>query len=189
MQARMFAPLKMKDTGFFVPPQNASRIAEPFPKDPATGTPNKLIDVSRQPGNDSGGAGGVSTAGDYLRYCQAMLNGGQLDGARILSRATVRLMTSDHLGSSINTAFNPGMLLMGVPGYTFGLGFMVRQSDGIAPVHGSQGEFMWAGYAGTFFWADPKEQVCTVYMTQAPSPVRASYRRLIKGLVAQAFAD
>ena len=100
---------------------------------------NKLIDVSKQPGNDSGGAGGVSTAGDYLRYCQAMLNGGQLDGARILSRSTVKLMTSDHLGSSINTAFNPGMLLMGVPGYTFGLGFMVRQGDGIAPVHGSQG--------------------------------------------------
>ena len=118
-----------------------------------------------------------------------MLNGGQLDGTRILSRSTVKLMTSDHLGSTNNTAFNPGMLLMGVPGYTFGLGFMVRQGDGIAPVHGSQGEFMWAGYAGTFFWADPKEQVCSVYMTQAPSPVRAAYRRLIKGLVAQAIAD
>jgi len=189
MKERMFTPLKMKDTGFFVPAQDRSRLAEPFDKDPATGAANKLIDVSTQPGNDSGGAGGVSTAGDYLRYCQAMLNGGQLDGTRILSRSTVKLMTSDHLGSSINTAFNPGVLLMGVPGYTFGLGFMVRQGDGIAPVHGSQGEFMWAGYAGTFFWADPKEQVCSVYMTQAPSPVRAAYRRLIKGLVAQAIAD
>jgi CubicO group peptidase (beta-lactamase class C family) len=189
MQARMFTPLKMKDTGFFVPPQNAGRVAEPFAKDPATGAANKLIDVSKQPGNDSGGAGGVSTAGDYLRYCQAMLNGGQLDGERILSRSTVKLMTSDHLGNSINTSFNPGVLLMGVPGYTFGLGFMVRQEDGIAPVHGSEGEFMWAGYGGTFFWADPKEQMCSVYMTQAPSPVRASYRRLIKGLVAQAIAD
>ncbi|MBA3478190.1 MAG: beta-lactamase family protein [Lautropia sp.] len=189
MQERMFAPLKMKDTGFFVPAQNASRIAEPFAKDPATGTANKLIDVTKQPGNDSGGAGGVSTAGDYLRYCQAMLNGGQLDGARILSRSTVKLMTSDHLGSSINMAFNPGMLLMGVQGYTYGLGFMVRQGDGLAAVHGSEGEFMWAGYGGTFFWADPKEQICTVYMTQAPSPVRASYRRLIKSLVAQAIAD
>jgi CubicO group peptidase (beta-lactamase class C family) len=188
MQARLFGPLKMKDTGFFVPPQNASRIAEPFAKDPLTGTANKLIDVSRQPGNDSGGAGGVSTASDYLRYCQVMLNGGQLEGARILSRSTVRLMTSDHLGSSINTAFNPGMLLMGVPGYTFGLGFMMRQSDGIAPVHGSQGEFMWAGYAGTFFWADPREQVCSVYMTQTAGPMPA-YWRLIKGLVAQAIVD
>ncbi len=189
MKERMFTPLKMKDTGFFVATHEMSRVAEPFAKDPATGAANKLIDVSSQPGNDSGGAGGVSTAGDYLRYCQAMLNGGQLDGARILSRSTVKLMTSDHLGNTINTAFNPGMLLMGVPGYTFGLGFMVRQGDGIAPVHGSQGEFMWAGYAGTFFWADPKEQVCSVYMTQAPSPVRAAYRRLIKGLVAQAIAD
>lgn len=118
-----------------------------------------------------------------------MLNGGQLDGARILSRTTVKLMTSDHLGSNISMAVNPGMLLMGVQGYTFGLGFMVRQGDGIAAVPGSPGEFMWAGYGGTFFWADPKEQICAVYMTQAPSPVRASYRRLIKTLVAQAVAD
>jgi len=169
MQERMFAPLKMKDTGFFVPAQNASRIAEPFEKDPATGNANKLIDVTKQPGNDSGGAGGVSTAGDYLRYCQAMLNVGQLDGARILSKSTVKLMTSDHLGSSINMAFNPGMLLMGVQGYTFGLGFTVRQGDELAAVHGSEGEFMWAGYGGTFFCADPKEQICTVYMAQAPT--------------------
>ena len=66
------------------------------------------------------------------------------------------------------------VLLLGTPGYTFGLGFMVRQGDGIAGVHGTAGEFMWAGYAGTFFWAEPKEQVCAVYMTQAPSPLRAT---------------
>ncbi|MEI8302427.1 MAG: serine hydrolase domain-containing protein [Burkholderiales bacterium] len=189
MAERMFKPLKMTDTGFFVPAAQASRLAEPFAKDPATGAANKLIDVSRQPGNDSGGAGGVSSAGDYLRYCQAMLNGGQLDGARILSRTTVRLMTADHLGTAINTTVNPGMLLLGSPGYTFGLGFLVRQGDGVAPVPGSAGEFSWAGYAGTFFWAEPREQVCAVYMSQAPSPLRASYRRLMKALVAQAIDD
>lgn len=189
MQERMFRPLKMADTGFSVPAGQGSRLAQPFAADPATGTPNKLIDVSRTPGNDSGGAGGVSTAGDYLRFCQAMLNGGQLDGARILSPATVRLMTSDHLGTAVNTAMNPGVLLLGTPGYTFGLGFLVRPSDGIAAVHGSAGEFMWAGYAGTYFWAEPREQICGVYMTQAPSPLRASYRRMMKALVAQAIAD
>ncbi len=189
MQARLFGPLKMTDTGFVVPAAKAARLAEPFPKDPATGVDNKLIDVSKLPGNDSGGAGGVGTAGDYLRYCQAMLNGGQLDGARILSRATVRLMTSDHLGSTISTAVNPGTLLLGTQGYTFGLGFLVRQGDGVAAVSGSAGEFMWAGYAGTFFWAEPKEQVCAVYMTQAPSPARAYYRRAMKDLVAQAIND
>lgn len=189
MQQRMFGPLKMTDTAFHVPADKMARLAEAFPKDPATGADNKLIDVSKVPGNDSGGAGGVSTAGDYLRYCQAMLGGGQLDGARILSRTTVTLMASDHLGSAINTAVNPGMLLLGTPGYTFGLGFLVRQGDGIAGVHGTAGEFMWAGYAGTFFWAEPKEQVCAVYMTQAPSPVRAYYRRAMKDLVAQAIVD
>lgn len=189
MQARLFNPLKMKDTGFSVASGQMSRLAEAFPKDPATGVDNKLIDVSKTPGNDSGGAGGVSSAGDYLRYCQAMLNGGQLDGARILSRSTVNLMTSDHLGSAINTTVNPGMLLLGTPGYTFGLGFLVRQGDGIAGVLGTAGEFSWAGYAGTFFWAEPKEQICVVYMTQAPSPLRASYRRLMKNLVSQALID
>lgn len=190
MQERMFRPLKMADSGFWVPSAKSARVAEAFAKDPATGVDNKLIDVSKQPGNDSGGAGAVSTAGDYLRYCQAMLNGGELDGARILSRTTVKLMASDHLGSGISTAVNPGNLLLGTPGgYTFGLGFLVRQADGLAGVHGSPGEFMWAGYAGTFFWADPKEQVCAVYMTQAPSPLRASYRRLMKALVAQSIVD
>ena len=189
LDERLLKPLKMVDTGFSVPAQKSARVAEPFAKDPATGVANKLIDVSKVPVNDSGGAGGISTAGDYLRFCQAMLNGGQLDGVRILGKPTVNLMTADHLGSAIGTTVNPGMLLFGSPGYTFGLGFLVRQGDGIAPVHGTAGEFMWAGYGGTFFWAEPKEQICAVYMTQAPSPLRASYRRLMKALVAQAIVD
>jgi CubicO group peptidase (beta-lactamase class C family) len=189
MQARLFKPLKMTETGFTVPAAHAGRVAEPFAADPATGVQNKFIDVSQTPGNDSGGAGGVSTAPDYLRFCQAMLNGGQLDGARILSRSTVQLMTSDHLGTAIATPVSPGQLLFGSPGYTFGLGFLVRQGDGIAPVHGSAGEFMWAGYAGTYFWADPKEQTCAVLMTQSSGPSRVVYRRMLKALVAQSLVD
>lgn len=188
MQERLFGPLKMTDTGFSVAAAKLPRLAEPFAKDPATGVDNKLVDVSKVPANDSGGAGAVGTAGDYLRYCQAMLGGGQLEGARILSRTTVRMMSSDHL-AGINTTSNPGNLLLGSPGYSFGLGFLVRPADGNAAVQGSAGEFMWAGYAGTFFWAEPKEQVCAVYMTQAPSPLRASYRRLMKELVSQAIID
>ncbi len=188
MQERLFGPLKMTETGFAVPGGKLQRVAEPFAKDPATGVDNKLIDITKAPGNDSGGAGGVSTAGDYLRYCQAMLAGGVLDGNRVLSRTTVRMMTSDHL-AGVNTTMNPGALLLGSPGYTFGLGFLVRPADGNAAVQGSAGEFMWAGYAGTFFWAEPKEQVCAVYMTQAPSPLRAGYRRMMKELVSQAIVD
>ncbi len=189
LQARLFQPLKMKDTGFAVSAANLPRLAEPFPKDPATGAAVKLIDVRQMPGNDSGGAGAVSTAGDYLRFCQAMLDGGQLDGARIVSRTTVRLMTSDHLSSTIATPISPGQLLLGSPGYTFGLGFLVRQADGVAAVHGSAGEFMWAGYAGTYFWADPKEQTCAVLMTQSSGPSRVVYRRMMKALVAQSLVD
>jgi len=142
-----------------------------------------VIDVAALPKNDSGGAGAVSTAADYLRFCQMMMNGGRLDGARILSPATVRLMTSDHLGSFIATPMQPGELLLGVKGYTFGLGFAVRQGDGVAGVPGSAGDYTWAGYAGTYFWVDPKESLTGVLMTQAPSPQRAYFRKLLRQLV------
>jgi CubicO group peptidase (beta-lactamase class C family) len=142
---------------------------------------SKLIDVSKEPKNDSGGAGGVSTAADYLRFAQMLLNGGQLDGTRVLSRTTVALMTSDHLGTRIAAPTTPGELLLGTPGYTFGLGFAVRQGAGVAGVPGSAGEFMWAGYAGTYFWVDPKEELVAVYISQAPSkPSAPHYRRLVK---------
>lgn len=189
LDERLFKPLKMVDTAFWLPKEKSARLAQPFAVDGATGAKVNVIDVSAAPKNDSGGAGAVSTAGDYLRFAQAMLNGGQLDGQRILSRSTVALMASDHLGTRIAQPTQPGELLMGVPGYTFGLGFMVRQGPGVAGVPGSQGEFMWAGYAGTFFWIDPKEELVAVYMTQAPSPIRPMYRRLIKQLTYQAIVD
>ena len=139
MQERMFRPLKMTDTGFFVPTSQAARRAEAFATDPATGVANKLIDVSKQPGNDSGGAGGVGTAGDYMRFCQAMLNGGQLDGVRILSPITVRLMTADHLGSAVNTTSNPGMLLLGSPDTPSDLAFWCVRRMALQPSTVRQG--------------------------------------------------
>jgi CubicO group peptidase (beta-lactamase class C family) len=92
---RLFEPLKMRDTGFWVPGAKMGRVAQPLAVDFASGQPIKVIDVSKEPKNDSGGAGGVSTAADYLRFAQMLLNGGQLDGTRVLSRTTVALMTSD----------------------------------------------------------------------------------------------
>jgi CubicO group peptidase (beta-lactamase class C family) len=189
LDARLFKPLKMADTGFWLPADKMGRLAQAFATDPNTGAAINLIDVSARPGNDSGGAGAVSTAADYLRFAQMLLNGGQLDGARILSRTTVALMTSDHLGSRIAMSVSPGELLLGTPGYTMGLMFAVRQGDGIAGVLGRAGEFMWAGYAGTYFWLDPKEDLAVVFMSQAPSPIRAYYRRLMKQLVYQAIVD
>ena len=183
LEERLFAPLKMKDTAFYVPAAKMGRLAEPLEKDRFSGAAIKVIDVSALPKNDSGGAGAVSTAADYLRFCQMMMNGGRLEGARMLSPATVRLMTTDHLGNFIATPVQPGELLLGVKGYTFGLGFAVRQADGVAGVPGSAGDYTWAGYAGTYFWVDPKESLTGVLMTQAPSPQRAYFRKLLRQLV------
>ena len=191
MEERLFRPLGMKDTGFWVPKEKSDRLAAALPIDASSGNPNKLWDVSAVPNNDSGGGGGVSTASDYLRFAQMMANGGQFEGKRYLSRTTVELMTSDHLGARIQaiSPMTPGEILLSTPGYTFGLGFAVRQAAGVAGVSGSAGEFMWGGYAGTYFWVDPKEQLVGVYMTQAPSPIRAYYRKLFKQLVYSAITD
>ena len=183
MQAHLFKPLNMKDTGFKVPANKVSRLAQPLSVDPSTQQPIKLLDVTIDPANDSGGAGGVSTAADYMNFVSMLLNKGELNGQRIISPTTLSLMTSDQLGSRTGIPLSPGQLLMGVNGYTFGLGFMVRQGPGLSEVPGSEGEFMWAGAAGTFFWVDPKEKLGVVLMTQVPGPIRPYYRRLIKQLV------
>src|SRR5256885_4572083 len=100
LDVRLFKPLKLTDTAFSVPREKKDRIAEAFPNDPATGNPNKMLDVSAPPNNDMGGAGAVSTAADYIRLAQMMLNGGQLEGTRDLSRTTVTLMTSHQPGKN-----------------------------------------------------------------------------------------
>jgi CubicO group peptidase (beta-lactamase class C family) len=183
LDKRLFAPLKMVDSGFWLPKEKLARLAETAP-----GHPIKVIDVSAAPKNHSGGAGAVSTTMDYARFCQMLLNGGQLDGTRVLSRTSINLMTSDHL-AGIATPVTPGELLLGTRGYTFGLGFAVRQGAGVAGLPGSAGEFMWAGFAGTYFWVDPKEELVGVLMTAAPSPERAYFRRLFKQLTYQAITD
>jgi CubicO group peptidase (beta-lactamase class C family) len=189
MAERIFKPLSMNDTAFYVPQDKMGRLAQPYAKDPVNGTPFKLIDVSRLPGNDSAGAGAVSSATDYLRFAQMMLNGGSLDGQRILSRTTVRWMTSDHLGPRIPIAASPGGNVLFPSLYTFGLGFAVRPSDGLSFMAGSGGEFNWSGYAGTAFWVDPKEQIIVVMMTQSPGAARLYHRNLLRQLVYQAVAD
>ena len=189
LSERVFKPLRMSDTAFWVPETKVGRVAEPFDKDPIAGTAIRLIDVSKEPGNDSGGAGGVATAGDYLRFAQMLANGGALDGQRVLSRTTVRHMTSDHLGSRLPLAATPGGSVLGASTYTFGLGFAVRPSDGLAPVPGSAGDFNWGGYAGTLFWVDPKEQLIAVFMVQSAGTLRVYHRTLFRQLVYQAIAD
>ncbi len=188
LDEKLIKPLGMKDTQFVVPAAKAFRIAEPLKIDPSTGGPMMaVLDITKPTGNQSGGAGMSTTADDYLRFCQMLLNGGTLDGRRYLSRTTIALMTSDHLGPKVATPVQPGEVLMGVQGYTFGLGFMVRQQPGIAGVHGSEGDYAWGGVGGTFFWVDPKEQLVAVMMAQTPGAIRQTYRRMIKTLVYQSL--
>ena len=189
LSERLFRPLGMNDTAFWVPEAKLGRLAEPFEKDPLAGTAIRLIDVAKQPGNDSGGAGAVATTGDYLRFAQMLANGGILDGQRVLSRTTIKHMTADHLGSGLPLAATPGGAVLRASTYTFGLGFAVRPSDGIAPVPGSAGDFNWGGYAGTVFWVDPKEELVAVFMVQSAGALRLYHRTLFRQLVYQAIVD
>jgi len=185
IQERIFVPLKMADSSFLVPKEKLGRLAQPFAKDPATGSPINLLDVTVPQKNDAGGAGSAGTAGDYVRFLQMMLNGGQLDGVRLLSPTTVKYMTSDHLGDIKSSGF-----VALPPAIGFGLGFAVRRETGLFEVTGTAGEYFWAGAAGTGFYVDPKEQVICVLMTQAMPGMQRRYDRyLFKQLVYQAITN
>ena len=185
IQERIFVPLKMADSSFLVPKEKLGRLAQPFAKDPATGSPINLLDVTVPQKNDAGGAGSAGTAGDYVRFLQMMLNGGQLDGVRLLSPTTVKYMTSDHLGDIKSSGF-----VALPPAIGFGLGFAVRRETGLFEVTGTAGEYFWAGAAGTGFYVDPKEQLICVLMTQAMPGMQRRYDRyLFKQLVYQAITD
>jgi len=188
LQERLFAPLRMTDTAFLVPNGKAARLAQPFAKDPVSGDAVKLLDVTVAQKNDAGGAGSAGTVADYARFSQMLLNGGQLDRVRILGRATVAQMTSDHLGAHLGDIRVASPIL--ARGYGFGLGFAVRKETGLNWVTGSAGEYRWGGAAGTAFWVDPKEQMIVVWMTQAqPGPRRGEDRDLFRQLVQAALVD
>jgi len=181
-EQHILAPLGMTDTAFHVPPRHHSRLAEAFGKDPDSGAAVQLLEVRDPPNFESGGGGLTSTASDYARFLQMLLDGGTLDGRRLLSRKTIELMTADHLGPITGA---PDLLL---PGHGFGLGFAVRLHAGIAPVPGSVGQYFWGGLAGTTFWVDPAEEMFALLLIQAPGQ-RDYYRTLFRDLVYSAFAD
>jgi CubicO group peptidase (beta-lactamase class C family) len=187
LAARLFQPLGMVDSGFVVPPDKVKRWAHALPSDPETGQPQAVMDSTRPHRFDCGGACGVSTAADYLRFAQMLLDGGHLGKARVLGRKSVELMTSDHLGTEIeNPVATSDPTRRGV-GY--GLTMSVRVAPGVSPYLGSLGEFGWGGAYGTQFWVDPKEQLVVVFMAHTPGTQRAHYRQLIGSLVLQAIVD
>src|SRR2546423_13595534 len=132
---RILAPLQMAESAFHTGAENANRLAEPFPTDPWSGEKVQLFNMLDKPAMESGGGGLVSTTMDYARFCQMLLNGGTLDGNRIIGRKTLELMASDHLGPKVRLESHL------VPaGYSFGLGFAVRPQPGMAPFAGSVGQ-------------------------------------------------
>lgn len=176
LRERIFEPLRMKDTGFSVPAAAQQRIAEAFETDPDSRQKVELLNVRIAPKLFSGGGGLVSTADDYLRFARMMLNKGELDGVRIVSRKTIEYMTTDHLAGVRGPAYLPG------PGHGFGLGVAVRTAAGESPLIGSVGDYYWGGYAGTYFWVDPRENLVAVWMMQGPGQ-SASYRPLLRTAV------
>jgi CubicO group peptidase (beta-lactamase class C family) len=176
LQAEIFGPLGMVDTGFAVPPEKHHRIAEPFAHDPDGGVPVKVIEPRLVPALESGGGGLMSTAMDYARFLQCLRNRGELDGVRLLGPHTVDFMTADHLGHI------PSDDPMLPPGHGFGLGFAVRTQLGLSPVPGSVGFYYWTGIAGTVFFVDPALDMYAMLMIQAPNQ-RHYYRPLFRNLV------
>ena len=174
-ETRIFKPLGMMDSFFSVPSEKVARVAWPMIES-ATGKRPNVTDPRKPQRFESGGGGLFSTAPDYLRFTTMLLNGGELDGVRLLSPRTVEHMTSDHLGRVPGSNY---------PGFGFGLGFAVRTDTGMNDMPGTIGEYLWGGAQGTWFWIDPREKLIAIFMSQRPGQPRVYYRRLTKNLVAQ----
>jgi CubicO group peptidase (beta-lactamase class C family) len=179
---RIFKPLEMVNTGYRVTGQDMNRLVSLNPQWPLYTDPTNL--ASKFFG---GGSGLVSTTMDYARLAQMLLNGGELDGVRLLGPRTVALMTTDHLGSRGN--WNDAQYVS-VPGRGYGVGFdvYVRVDAGRAYAFGNVGDFFKDGAAGTIYWIDPKEDLMAVFMVSSPLS-RLYYRFLIKDLIYQAIVE
>jgi CubicO group peptidase (beta-lactamase class C family) len=196
LRETIFEPLGMRDTGFSVPDDKVDRFAACYRRDASkklvlTDDPERS-GYRRQPSFLSGGGGLVSTTGDYLRFCQLLLGGGELDGVRILGRKTVELMSANHLpgGQDLQAFALPGGYgEVGFAGMGFGLTVAVAKEPAATQVIGSAGEYMWGGAASTIFWVDPAEDLVVVFMTQLLPSGTFNFRGQLKTLVYPAIAD
>jgi CubicO group peptidase (beta-lactamase class C family) len=183
LEERITKPLKMPDTAFYINAAQAARMAEPQ-VDPATGKRPMFGEVAGLTKEKmkwfSGGGGLLSDVSDYSRFCQMLVNGGELEGVRLLSPKTLAVMTSDQLppNASRVAMLEAAQELSPIPelGQSFGLGFAVRTDLGHSAVSGSVGDYFWAGAAGTYFWVDPQEKMYAILMMQMPF-VEAGYCR------------
>ena len=181
LREKVWGPLGMKDTGFELSDSFKPRVARAFANNPLDGKPQSIPVIDKQTQFDCGGACAMGTVGDYVRFGQMLMNGGTLDGKRILSPQWVRHMTANHLGPEIvnRVSFVEGHR----EGFSFGLGVAVRTSAGLSAVPGNPGEYSWNGAYGTQFFADPKERLVVVVGTAAPGELRKYYREQVQDLV------
>lgn len=187
-EARISKPLGMRDTAFRVAPGKTTRFVEPFDDD-KKGLILQYTNPTRPVKFEAGGQGLTSTVMDYARFLHMLLNGGELDGKRVLGRKTVELMTMDHVGQ----VYDRGPFYLPGQSHGFGLLGAVRTEGPRAPallnaMDGSVGEYYWAGYAGTYFWVDPEEQLVAVYMMQSVQHL-LWYATMFKTLVVQSISD
>lgn len=189
LQQRIFDPLGMEDTGFAVTPGAAARFASCYAATPKGGIIKqddaRESDYLRDPAFISGGGGLVSTVGDYFRFCRMLIDGGALDGKRLLGRKTIELMTMNHLpgGKSLTDLSRSLFSEVAYDGVGFGLGFSVTTDPAKTLLPGSAGEYSWGGAASTYFWIDPKEELIAIFMTQLLPSTLYPLRRELKTLV------
>jgi len=185
-------PLGMIDTAFYLTAEQAPRLAE-LQIDPATGKRPMSAPVENLTKEKvkwfSGGGGLLSTAADYARFCQMLLNGGEWNGIRFLSPTTVRLMASDQLPPAIPRIGIEDLAPTRETGRSFGLGFAVRTDPGLNPLPGSVGDYYWAGAYGTYFWIDPQTKLFAILMMQIPFEQSGPYRRALRELTYSAMVQ
>jgi CubicO group peptidase (beta-lactamase class C family) len=194
LQDNILGPLGMQDTAFHVVPEKVDRFAANYQRgadkqlklidDPATS------DFTREPGFKSGGGGLTGTTHDYLRFCEMLRRGGELDGARILGPRTIELMHMNHLpdGKDLNRLALHGFSETASEGVGFGLGFASTLGQ-VATASLGAGDYYWVGAASTLFWVDPKEDLSVVFMTQLMPSGTFNFRGQLKSIVYSSIID
>lgn len=190
MRERIFQPLGMKDTDFFVPEAKLARLATTYTANAAGLTPNEHDpNVSRDPGMPSGGGGLYSTAGDYLRFAQMLLNGGELDGTRLLKTSSVAMMRTNKLTPALQSGkFGIGPYRM-QPGSGFGYDVAVIHDPIAAKSPSGKGTYQWFGLAGTWFWVDPANDLIFIGMIQRLGGLGSGIEAQARKLTYQALVD
>lgn len=193
LQEHVLGPLGMVDTAFHAPDSDLERCSPLYTRG-ADGKVQRMGGARRMvvpPAFLSGGGGLVGTGRDYLRFCHMLLNGGELDGARLLGPRTLDYMTRNHLpgGKLLNELGQSTFSESAMAGTGFGLGFGVIEDAAALQNLASEGEFSWGGAASTAFWVDPFEEICVVFMTQLLPSDTYPLRRQLRAAVLQAVLD